>query len=222
MKRGILSCDVLSLFDVICYIVETAHTLGMQIVLYDEGMYPSGSACGMVVKTNPEFAAHGITITDSVDYGEVVAKLDCGKYIVYKKTNGTLRGIHFGQDDGEEDVPPAADILNEDAVDLFIRLTHDEYYKRLKKYFGNTIIGFFTDEPSCVGRGDGWKFRPWYKGALSDLSDMGGKPEELSALFDNQTNETTIIYRKLISEKLNDTYYKKLYNWCEEHNIALM
>jgi len=209
-------------FDVICYIVETAHTLDMKIVLYDEGMYPSGSACGMVVKSNPEFATRGIIISDNADEGEVVASLNDGKFIVYKKTGGTLRGIHFGQDDGEENVPPAADILNEDAVDLFISLTHDEYYKRLGKYFGNTITGMFTDEPSCVGRGSGFKFKPWYDGALSELIKRGGRPEELSALFDNQTNETTVIYRKLISEKLNDTYYKKLYNWCEEHNIALM
>ena len=209
-------------FDVICYITETAHELGMKIVLYDEGMYPSGSACGMVVKANPEFAARGIIISDNEDDGEVIAKLDNGRVIVYKKTGGTLRGIHFGEDDGEENVPLAADILNEEAVDLFIRLTHDEYFKRLEKYFGNTIIGMFTDEPSCVGRGNGFKFKPWYNGALSELINRGGKPEELSALFDNQTNETIDIYRKLISEKLNDTYYKKLYNWCEEHNIALM
>ena len=33
--------------------VETAAKLGMVIVLYDEAMYPSGSAHGMVVKENP-------------------------------------------------------------------------------------------------------------------------------------------------------------------------
>ena len=209
-------------FDVICYIVETAHTLGMKIVLYDEGMYPSGSACGMVVRSNPEFASRGIIISDNANDGEVIASLDDGNFIVYKKTGGTLRGIHFGEDDGEENVPMSADILNDEAVELFIKLTHDEYYKRLSKYFGNTITGMFTDEPSCTGRGDGFKYKPWYPGALSDLIKRGGKPEQLSALFNNQTNETTVIYKKLISEKINSTYYQKLYNWCERHNIALM
>ena len=209
-------------FDVICYIVKTAHALGMKVVLYDEGMYPSGSACGMVVKANPEFAARGITVSEDKNDGEVVSGLDDGKFIIYKKTGGTLRGIHFGEDDGQENAPLAADILNEETVDLFIKLTHDEYYRRLSDYFGNTIIGMFTDEPSCVGRGNGGNFKPWYRGALSELKELGGNPEELSALFNNQTNKTTEIYRKLISKKLNSTYYKKLSDWCEEKNIALM
>ncbi len=209
-------------FDVISYIVETANSLGMKVVLYDEGMYPSGSACGQVVKANPELAARGIIISDNADDGEVVANLSDGRFIVYKKTEGTLRGIHYGEDDWDEGAPKVADILNEDAVELFIKLTHDEYYKHLSKYFGNTIIGIFTDEPTCVGRGNGWKFKPWYRGALSDLTERGGKPEELAALFDNETNKTTAIHKKLISEKINNTYYKRLYDWCEEHNIALM
>jgi|SRR5690606_10277541 len=35
-------------------VVAEADRLGMKIILYDEGMYPSGSACGLVVKHNPE------------------------------------------------------------------------------------------------------------------------------------------------------------------------
>ena len=209
-------------FDVICYIVETAQELDMKVVLYDEGMYPSGSACGLVVKENPELGAVGIIISDDASDGEVIADTDDGRYIVFKKTEGTMRGIHFGEDDGEENVPKAADILNKDAVDIFIRLTHDEYYKRLGKYFGNTVIGFFTDEPSCTGRGAGFKFKPWYKEALAELTELGGKPEELAALFENRENNTTKIYKRLISQKINDTYYSKLSKWCENHGIALM
>ena len=37
--------------------VETASELGMYIVLYDEAMYPSGSAHGMVVKEDPKYAS---------------------------------------------------------------------------------------------------------------------------------------------------------------------
>lgn len=209
-------------FDVICYIVETADELGVKVVLYDEGMYPSGSACGLVVRANPEFAARGIIVTDNDNDGEVIAKLDDGRFIVFKETGGTLRGIHFDEDDDRENVPKAADILNGDAVDLFIKLTHDEYYKRLSKYFGNTIIGFFTDEPSSTGRGSGFKFKAWYAGALEELTARGGKPEELIALFENKENKTTAIHKKIISEKINETYYSKLCKWCEEHNIALM
>ena len=36
-------------FETVCFIVRTAANLNMKVVLYDEGMYPSGSAHGMVV-----------------------------------------------------------------------------------------------------------------------------------------------------------------------------
>ncbi len=40
--------------------VEEAARLGMKVVLYDEGSYPSGSAQGRVVAENPAFAARCI------------------------------------------------------------------------------------------------------------------------------------------------------------------
>ena len=37
--------------------VEEAAALDMRVVLYDEGMYPSGSACGQVVEGHPALAS---------------------------------------------------------------------------------------------------------------------------------------------------------------------
>ena len=39
------------------FAVEEADKLGMEVILYDEAMYPSGSAHGMVVKENPAWAS---------------------------------------------------------------------------------------------------------------------------------------------------------------------
>ena len=145
-------------FEAVRYIVRTAAELGMKIVLYDEGMYPSGSAHGMVVAANPAYASRGILLMEAEEAasavekgGRVIAAFPDGRQIVYGFTGGTIRGIHFGEDDGEPGAPKAADILNPDAVDLFIRLTHDRYYEELKEYFGSTVIAFFTDEPSALG-----------------------------------------------------------------------
>ena len=49
-------------FDGLRVAVETAAALDMRAVLYDEGMYPSGSACGLVVKDHPELASRGIAL----------------------------------------------------------------------------------------------------------------------------------------------------------------
>ena len=40
------------------------------------------------------------------------------------------------------------DLLNKEACRLFMRYTHDAYAHRLKRYYGRTIKGIFTDEPS--------------------------------------------------------------------------
>lgn len=208
-------------FDLIVHTVKSAAELNMKVVLYDEGMYPSGSANGEVVRCNPEFASVGITLSDSPEDGIVIAGPKDGKYIVEKPCGGTIRGIHFGQDDGESDAPAAADILNQQAVNKFVELTHDRYYAYLKEYFGNTVIGFFTDEPNVLGR-NARGFFPWSKGLLAEFETAGGNPNGLWALFDKEQNADTAFYREFIKQRLNDVYYKSLSDWCAAHDIALM
>ncbi|MBR6719951.1 MAG: hypothetical protein IKL74_03480, partial [Clostridia bacterium] len=128
--------------------VENAARLDMKVILYDEAMYPSGSAHGLVVAANPKFASQAIILADNTDEGKLISKTESGKYIMQVNSNGKIRGIHFGEDDGQPNAPLAADLLNQESVDKFIELTHERYYAEVKKYFGNTVIGFFTDEPS--------------------------------------------------------------------------
>lgn len=208
-------------FNAVRFIVKTASETGMKVVLYDEGMYPSGSAHGMVVEENPEFASKGITLAEEVGEGEFVARMPDGKYLVYGFTGGTIRGIHFGEDDGEAGAPKSANILNREAVETFIRLTHEKYYEELKEYFGTTIYGFFTDEPCALGR-NASAYREWVLGMESEIVEVGGKLSELGALFEDQENNTTRIYRALIKRHLRENFYRPLSEWCEAHGVALM
>ncbi len=226
-------------FDAIKFIVKTADELKMKVILYDEAQYPSGSAHGEVVRLNPEFAAKGIHLVEkenvaSLDASEeIIVTLDDGAVIAYGFTGGNIRGIHFGEDDGEAGAPAAADILNKDAVALFIRLTHDAYYKHLSQYFGNTVIGFFTDEPSTVGRNAG-TFRSWNPSMKEKLVNLGGDLKELEGLFRGTKsagradiikaaeNHTTRLYEKIEKEELRENFYGQLSKWCEEHGISFM
>ena len=212
-------------FDVVKFIVKTASQLQMKVVLYDEGMYPSGSAHGMVVEKNPDFASKGITLVEKdaelPSGSQVVAILSDGRRLIYGFTHGTIRGIHFGEDDGEAGAPASADILNAEAVETFIQLTHDRYYAHLQEYFGNTVIAFFTDEPCALGRNAG-RFREWVAGMEEELVAAGGKLEELAGLFERKENDTTVIYHKLIKKHLREIFYARLSKWCEAHHIALM
>lgn len=208
-------------FDAVKFIVKTADELGMKVVLYDEGMYPSGSAHGMVVKKNPKYASRGITLVKEPGDRKILARMASGAYLVEDYTRGTIRGIHFGEDDGEAGAPPSADILNPDAVAEFIHLTHDQYYEHLKAYFGNTVIGFFTDEPCALGR-NAEQFREWAAGMDYEILAAGGKLEDLEGLFTGQKNKTTNLYRKLVKKHLRETFYKPLSKWCVDHGIAFM
>ncbi len=212
-------------FKAVRYVVQTARQLGMKVVLYDEGMYPSGSAHGLVVAENKAYASKGITLSDTVDVSaeekQVITRFSNGKYLVYGFTYGTIRGIHYGEDDGEADAPKSADILNPDAVDAFIRLTHERYYQELKDYFGSTIIAFFTDEPCPLGR-NASGFKEWVAGMEEEILAQNGKLEELEGLFCGEENQTTRLYHKLIKKHLREIYYARLSQWCEAHNILLM
>jgi hypothetical protein len=206
-------------FDAVRFIVRTAASLEMKVCLYDEGMYPSGSAHGAVVAENPDWAARGLCVAKTP--GDVtIAALPDGRYLVYTFTGGTIRGIHFGEDDGENP-PPAADLLNPDAVAAFIRLTHDRYYRELKEYFGTTIFAFFTDEPDPVGR-NAAAFRPWAAGLEKEIREQGGELAKLSGLFDGEENRTTRIYTRLLKRRLREIFYRPLSDWCAAHGIALM
>lgn len=231
-------------FEAVRFIVKTAAQLHMQVVLYDEGMYPSGSAAGQVVEADPEYASRGIILLSGEEAAaklaaepsaQVIATLADGRQIVYGFTHGTIRGIHFGEDDGEPGAPKAADILNPAAVEEFIRLTHDRYYEELKEYFGSTVVAFFTDEPCALGRNAG-HYREWTRGLEQELVAAGGRLEELEGLFEGSVdprvaaargekvtdNFTVALYRRLIKGKLREIFYARLSAWCQDHGIALI
>ena len=68
-------------FQAVRYIVGTAAELGMKIVLYDEGMYPSGSAHGMVVAENPAYASRGILLMEAEEAARKLAEEDGAQVI---------------------------------------------------------------------------------------------------------------------------------------------
>lgn len=251
--------------------VKEAALLDMKVILYDEGMYPSGSANGMVVRSNPKFASRGlkmiqhecssaVEIPIELEDGEaLVAALAaqkrglkaidpesirivnvCDGKVSFSPPNGEewlvllfietysrghIRGIHFGEDDGEPNAPPSTDLLNPEAVQKFIELTHERYYEWLHQYFGTTIIGIFTDEPSILGRGVSSDIIPWTWGFLKWYLDQGNDIKDLPALWLDVGQDTQLKrkgYRKAVNKRLEMAYYKQLYEWCYKHNIALV
>ena len=208
-------------FSYIRTAVETAAELGMTVVFYDEGMYPSGSANGQVVAGHPELASQGLALAPQPLPGDEVLARTADGVLTVRPSGGTIRGVHWGEDDGEPGAPLSADILNPDAVRRFIELTHEAYYREFKDYFGSTVLGFFTDEPSVLGRNTGGMV-PWTRGFAELFTASGGDLSGLAALFRGEENQDTRLYRDLILKRENEVYYGALSAWCEAHGVALM
>ncbi|HZG87821.1 glycosylhydrolase-like jelly roll fold domain-containing protein [Paenibacillus sp.] len=258
--------------DLVEAAVREAANLNMKVILYDEGMYPSGAANGEIVRRNPELASRGLRKLEHAARGpvewEVPLDEDAGDRLVSVQavrsagegavqaesavvlapengrvrfappdgedwlllafvdsySFGTIRGIHYGQDDGEPNAPRAADLLNEDAVSAFIELTHERYFRRIGAYFGSTVIAMFTDEPDLLGRGHRKGMQPWTADFLDDYLAAGARIEELAALWYDAGERTETIramYRKTVRERMERVYYKPLHDWCESKGIAL-
>lgn len=218
-------------FHYVRYAVERASQLQMKVVLYDEAMYPSGSCHGQVVRENPAFASRGLRMseTDSMEEGEQV--IACvqreGKtwYFLEGPSGGTIRGVHYGEDDGEPGAPASADLMNPEAVAAFLRLTHERYYEQLKEYFGNTIIGIFTDEPNILGRCSREGMIAWSRNFLEDFKEQGGREQDLYLLFSEEDTpegrRARECYEKAVYRRMSRAYYKQISDWCAQHRIAM-
>ena len=247
------------------FTVYEAARRGMWVILYDEGMYPSGSSAGQVVAENPAFACRGLVGIDldvvragcavegcRIDDGGRLS-LEADQYLVAAvnrqqdghriavvdlPTGSFIRGLHYIDEHAArrpdhievpENTPPAADLLNPEAVSCFIRLVYDRLAGALGKYFGSTIRAIFTDEPKPLAKGaprKGFHPVPGTTGILAHVSRLLGYDftPHLPALWDDGEPDASRhrkAYHRAIESRLAETYFRPISQWCDEHGIAL-
>jgi hypothetical protein len=247
------------------FALEEAVKKNMWVVLYDEGMYPSGAASGQVVAQNSVYRPRGLFAIDldEANPGDKVYGFAIGGdgipileknqkllAIVTRKKNGhriaivdryiregyaLIRGLHFLEEDPlrredkrevAEEMPPLADILNPEAMKTFIKLVYQRYFDEFSEYFGKTIKAIFTDEPSFFGKRVERGAIPGNAEVLDHVNKWLGYDftPSLPALFfedESQSEDLRKIYYRALEARLEETYYKPLSLWCQEHNVAL-
>jgi len=158
--------------------LKKAKELGMTMCIYDEYGFPSGSAGAIHGDGVRRFAnkhpkdtikrldKHEEDVTGPRDWSKelpagrvmsIVAMEMKGKKrvdltgmikdgkVAWRVPKGTWKVMIFVcVADGD----PNVDYLCPEAVGKFVEMTHQQYYKRFKEYFGNTIDGTFFDEPT--------------------------------------------------------------------------
>ncbi len=223
--------------------IAEAEKRNMYVILYDEGMYPSGSSGGQVVAANPEHAARGLAkidlkegeklqLTNDQRLVTIINRPDGSRVAVIDKySGGVIRGIHYigegATDKPGEESPPAGDILNPDAVTSFIDLVYEKYVSEFGKYFGKTVIGIFTDEPSPMGRGAARGLMPGNAKLIPQVNKILGYDitSHLADLWYDDYPESKkhrADYNAAINISLEENYYKRLGSWCAGHGISLI
>lgn len=174
-----------------------------------KGNTPLNYSWGRVLFTATESNIDKIEI---IPYEEAVKDTDSERLIIrhfYNPKIGWWSGESY------------ANLLNPDAMDEFIKQTHEKYKAEVGDEFGKTIPGIFTDEPQLSA---GYNAIAWWDGLPEQYKKDHNRDfwEDVPYMvFDSPEAPRIRLYiNRTIATQFNEAFDKKLYNWCEENNLA--
>ena len=232
--------------------------------LYDEDKWPSGFAGGYVTKnkeyrekyllfTNKAYgagkAASGNDSSAAADRTENGVLL--ARYTVALDGNGCLKTYRRLADgdpapadwyaylETTEESPwfnmqTYVDTLSKDAMNEFIRVTHERYKEAVGDEFGKAVPAIFTDEPQFAAKrmfgkavGDSDAVLPYttdfgetYQAAYGeDLLDR--LPELFWELPDGAASTARYHYHDHVAERFAEAFGDNIGAWCDKNGIAL-
>lgn len=213
------------------YAVDYAKSLGMALWLYDEGGFPSGMACGQVIRRDPstvrkQLTRETLTLTAGEEYAPHPTALAVFEDDVRMTADDPTRARTLTEyrltplyNDGTDalttiDVDPSEARTTE----LFIELTHETYKKTLGDDLGGYASLMFTDEPGLMFPAWPSELEDIYRARFgSELRDV------LPALFgdddDPAGQEIRIRVGILVGEIFRRNYFEKLQAWCHDNGI---
>lgn len=205
-------------FDLMDRTIAYARKIGLKVWFYDEKGWPSGFGGGALLKDNPFPVTYlEILQSDSFD-GQALASfaLINGKYERMRENRGkgTYRNIYRRCNHSY------LDLLNPKATQRFIDHTYEEYYRRYRSEFNQTVVGIFTDEPQYYR----WA-TPFTDLLESEFFTKYGYDykDYLIGLFEDipGCEKFRYDYYCLLSELYTRNYIRKLYEWCDKRGIVL-
>lgn len=218
-------------FELCAYAIEKGKELGMICWIYDEGGWPSGGACGKVLKDHPEYARQILEFSEcSFARGTVYKKTRADILAAFRNDNEMIEeGYVFSADSvvteyvaekqlcGNADYP---DLLNKDATEYFIDITHEKYASALQNTLGKNVTAVFTDEPKAPFRAFNMELAEKYE-ALYGESILPYLPLIAERVQPTEEN-VHILYRwyDLCSQMFCDNFLLPCKAWANAHGIA--
>lgn len=125
------------------------------------------------------------------------------------------------------------DMLREESVKVFVDEVYEPHYENLKEYFGNTFLGFFSDEPSfrnnaknafATSPGKPFAHFPWHNKLLPMLQEILGEQVRvmLAGLWydvSDVSDHIRYVYMDLISRQYSRNFSCQLGSWCRSHGV---
>ncbi len=123
-------------------------------------------------------------------------------------------------DDGSNSM---TDYLSAEPVKRFLALTHEEYYRRFSKYFGNTIPAVFTDESSTTSPSP----FPWTELFAMKFQARHGTDilDSLPLLLDPDSEEGSkarMAYWQTVADLFKEGFIEHEGSWCHEHGVKFI
>ena len=208
-------------FEIIKFTFEQAESLGMKLMIYDEGGWPSGSACGKVLESNNNLARKQIlyrTVSSPYVPGENAVSAFCEGKRVYEgfSSDSEITEYYFEIIPG--DYP---NLLEKAATDTFIKLTHEGYKNSVGHMFGDSVTAVFTDEP--VADKTSWcsdfetLFYEKYGYNICDHLPYIVCDSKLDV--DELGQKVRIDYYDLLSEIFCKNFFLNVRDWCRRNNL---
>ncbi len=228
--------------------VEYGSKKKFYTLLYDENTWPSGSAGGRVVASNPEFVKKGL----KVEKWEIAGPQDIKLAFTAKPLAIFAVRFSYGrnidpetildltEEEGRIWAVPAGewsimafievrgkgvqiDYLKKEAVARFLQITHDEYYRRVGQYFGKTIPGIFFDEIHADLEGTEIVWTDSFLQKFRQIKgyDLRSNLPLLIYYGGEKTPKVRCDYFDVFSTLYTEAWFAQIAEWCGTHGIWL-
>ncbi len=216
LKTEYLSDEWFSLVET-C--LDAAKDRNMNVWIYDENGWPSGFVGGELLKDKENLASY-LLMEERDSFDENAFAVFIKEDDQFVRVTAERQGVDCYYTVLRKLSPSNTDVLNPAVVEKFIAATHEKYYERFSERFGKELVGFFTDEPQFF-RGQ----TPYAPALDLYFREHFGEDvkDGLISLFSDGENYYSyrIRYYTALNQIYVETFYKRLYEWCEGHGCKL-
>ena len=215
--------------ELVRHACDKAKELGLEIWLYDEEGYPSGTVGGRLPARGDRFQQKlvqfgylpGRELASVQSILRVFRATDLQKAVRPDEIEDEERVLAFWRGT----IPRYIDALSREVADAFLEMTHRPYHQALGEYFGNPITFVYTDDLNSLLHGLGNAGLPYADGLEEQFLARYGYSllDHLPALVEDvpECAKVRIHFRRLVLDRFLGEFVDPLYQWCDAHGVGL-